>query len=93
MKPKKEFNNDYAIGHTNPVLNQHARINKKANVAYWDEMESKVEEAFKAVAICGGVYIEDLLEMVDVKELTEEMMKRIKEQFPEADWPYIDQSF
>lgn len=69
------------------------RTDKKRNVEYWDELEGYVQEAFESVAECGGIHIVDLKEYIDIKELTEDMMKRIKKQFPEADWPYVDQDY
>lgn len=35
----------------------------------------------------------DLKDQFDIKELTEDVVKRIKQEFPEAQFPYVDEDF
>lgn len=74
-------------------LYEPVRTEKSVNVAYWDAMEQLVQEAFEGIAEAGGIAIVDLKDLTDVKELTEEMMNRIKKQFPKAEWPYVDENY
>jgi hypothetical protein len=87
-----EFNNDYAEGTINEVPD-HLATNKKSNVAYWEGIEEVVYNAFLEVAEAGGIEINELHEYIDIKELTESMTSRIKKQFPEASFPYVDEDY
>lgn len=89
---RHEFDDDYAKGYLEPV-DPIVHENKKRNVEYWDGLESEVEHALISVAAHGGVHIEDLKEYIDVKELTEEMIRRIQAQFPTAHFPYVDENY
>jgi hypothetical protein len=88
----RKFDDDYAEGQ---IVKGEDIIatNKKVNVQYWDNLEGHVYDAFLAVAKAGGVEINDLCELFDVKELTENMILRIKKKFPEAEFPYVDEDF
>mgnify|MGYP003554140985 CR=1 FL=1 len=88
----RKFDDDYAEGQIVKGSDVVA-TNKKKNVQYWDEIEGHVYDAFLAVANAGGVEINDLFELHDIKELTEDMINRVKKQYPEAEFPFVDEDY
>lgn len=86
------FNNDYAAGIVDLEQNKWALEDKRRNAIYQDNLDNIVQDALCSVAEEGGILITDLKQMDDVKELLEDMQKRIKKVFPEANWPYVDEN-
>lgn len=86
-----QFENDYAEGSIELDTSSKYFTDKKANAQFWDEIESHVEAAFLNVAAAGGISIDELYDMTDIKELTQEMINRIAREFPQAQWPYVDE--
>ncbi|QST02212.1 hypothetical protein IMZ31_22425 (plasmid) [Pontibacillus sp. ALD_SL1] len=89
MKPE-HFDNHYGKGIIDHSHLEEASSDKKKNAEYWNDLEHYVREAFLQVAKVGGIHMEELYEYNDVKELTKSMMERVKREFPEAEFPFVD---
>ena len=82
--PKKEFI-------------ENAKVNKKSNMAYWDEIDEVAEEFvrnFLSCSVSGNTLNED--EILDIgKEITEVMLDKLRDYGIDTDkaYPYVDENY
>lgn len=80
-------------GHTYSVAEPtNKNQTKKQNVNYWDGIDGITEDYIRTIAQFGGITIEDVGEYSLVKELVELTVAKIKEEFPEAHFPFVDEN-
>ena len=76
---------------------ENAKVNKKSNMAYWDEIDEVSEEFvrnFLSCSVSGNTLNED--EILDIgKEITEVMLDKLRDYGIDTDkaYPYVDENY
>lgn len=67
-------------------------MNKKQNVAYWDNIEQTIESVLINLAKQGGVHIQEI-ELDIVKNVTDYITNTLENNILNCKFPFIDEDF